>query len=67
MNRQNGGVLKNADNHAMMKPDTVPINRADLKRIHDIALALVQATRPLLGLEPVPTGKQIRRERSQTP
>lgn len=63
MNRQNGDVLKSAGDCATIEPDTVRICRADLKRIHDIALALVQATRPLLGLEPVPTGKQLRRER----
>ena len=39
------------------------LDRAELKALHDKALAIVQAIRPLLGLEPVLTGKQVRRER----
>ena len=39
------------------------LSQAELKRLHDMALAMVQLLRPMLGLEPVQTGKQIRRER----
>jgi len=39
------------------------LSQAELKRLHDMALGLVQLLRPMLGLEPVQTGKQMRRER----
>lgn len=39
------------------------LSQAELKRLHDMALGLVQLLRPMLGLEPEQTGKQMRRER----
>ena len=44
-------------------PPCATLDEAELKRLHDMALALVQMLRPMLGLEPVLTGKQMRRER----
>lgn len=44
-------------------PTYATLSQAELKRLHDMALGLVQLLRPMLGLEPVMTGKQMRRER----
>lgn len=46
-----------------IKSDTIELSSDELKRLHDMALGLVQLLRPMLGLEKLQTGRQIRRER----
>jgi len=43
------------------QPDTVQMSRAEVKRIHDLALAVAQMCRGILGWEPIPTRATERR------
>jgi len=38
------------------QPDTVQMSRAEVKRIHDLALAVAQMCRGILGWDLLPTG-----------
>ena len=56
-------LLQNEPECAKLSANMLALTPAQLKALHDQALALVQLIRPMLGLEPVLTGKQMRRER----
>lgn len=48
--------------HDNMDHGNVTISREEIKRLHDMALGLAQLCRRYLGLDPLMTGKQQRRE-----
>jgi hypothetical protein len=55
--------LDNRVDSLIFNEEYATLSQAELKRLHDMALGLVQLLRPMLGLGPVMTGKQMRRER----
>ncbi|RMG90926.1 MAG: hypothetical protein D6706_15895 [Chloroflexi bacterium] len=51
----------------IVNSDTISITREELEQLHRVSLSLAQLTRRLLGLPPLMTGKQRRRQRRQQP
>jgi hypothetical protein len=45
-------------------PDTIMVSRKELEQEHTHLLGRLQQLRRLLGYQPLPTGKQLRREQS---
>lgn len=50
---------------ATMATETVIVSRAELEMEHTHLLGRIQQLRRLLGYQPLPTGKQVRREQSK--
>ncbi len=58
-------LLQSGGNYANIsgKPtDTIQVSRAELEQEHTHLLGRLQQLRRLLGYQPLPTGKQLRRE-----
>lgn len=47
------------------RPPVIQVARTELEQEHMYLLGRVQQLRRLLGYQPLPTGKQVRRERSE--
>ncbi len=45
-----------------VESDTICISRQDIETLHRVSLSLAQTCRRLLGLPPLLTGKEIRRQ-----
>ena len=56
---------QNGDNMDAGPPDTIQVSRKELEQEHTHLLGRLQQLRRLLGYQPLPTGKQIRREQSR--
>lgn len=58
-------LLQTVDNHDTIKsrsPDIILVSRAELEQEHTHLLGRLQQLRRLLGYQPLPTGKQLRRD-----